>query len=140
MADSLTCKIVTPAKTVFSESASYVALPGEAGGFGVMKGHEPLVSGLGSGVVRITTSAAGKSSEVKFVVSGGYAEIKDDEVIVLADNAQSFDDVDVEAVRAELEGVEAQLSDIADGDAQKEYYLGQKAWLELLIASVTQAQ
>lgn len=140
MADTLTCKIVTPAKTVFSESASYVALPGEAGGFGVMKGHEPLVSGLGSGVVRVTTSANGKSSEAQFVVSGGYAEIKDDEVIVLADNAQSFDDVDVEAVRAELEGIEAHLTGIADGDAQKEYYLGQKAWCELLIASVTSNQ
>ena len=138
MANTLTCKIVTPVKAVFSEEASYVGLPGEIGGFGVMKGHEPLVSSLASGVVRVATSAAGKAGEVRFVVSGGYAEIKDNEVIVLADNAQSLADVDAAAVRAELADVEARLSGIADGDPEKAYYAGQKAWFELLLSAAAE--
>ena len=140
MADTLTCKIVTPTKTVFSEQASYVGLPGEAGGFGVMKGHEPLVSSLGSGVVRVTTAGEGKASEVRFALSGGYAEIKDNEVIVLADNAQSLDDVDVAAVREELAGVEGKIETVKDDDPDKAYYLDQKAWLDLLLVAVTDKQ
>ena len=137
MADTLTCKIVTPVKAVFSEAATYVALPGEIGGFGVMKGHEPLVSSLTSGVVRVTTQAVAKGGETCFVVSGGYAEIKDNEVIVLADNAQSLDDLDVAATRSELADVEAHLAGVADGDPDKAYYEGQKAWFELLISAAT---
>lgn len=137
MADTLMCKIVTPVKAVFSEGASYVGLPGEIGGFGVMRGHEPLVSGLIPGVVRVTTQGGSKEREERFVISGGYAEIKDNEVIVLADNATSLADVDVAAARGELADVEAHLAGVADDDPDKAYYQDQKAWLELLIASAS---
>lgn len=140
MADNLICKIVTPVKAVFSEEATYVGLPGEMGGFGVMKGHEPLVSGLAPGVVRVATPGAGKAGNVSFVVSGGYAEIKDNEVIVLADNAQSLSDVDVAAVRGELAKAEAALSSLAESDPARSYYQDQKDWLDLQLKSVSAAE
>ena len=84
MADNtLTCEIVTPVKTVFASEATYVGLPGEIGSFGVMQRHEPLVSALKAGVVNVT-AADGKH---EFVLSGGYAQVNDNKVIVLANDA-----------------------------------------------------
>ncbi|MBS5451585.1 MAG: ATP synthase F1 subunit epsilon [Coriobacteriia bacterium] len=140
MADTLKCKIVTPVKAVFSEEASYVGLPGELGGFGVMRGHEPFVSSLTAGVVRVTTQAGGRGHETKFVVSGGYTEVKDNEVIVLADNAQALEDLDVTAVRSDLADAEAHLNALGVDSPEYAYYKGQKAWFELLIAAATGEQ
>ncbi len=136
MADMLTCEIVTPVKTVFSSEATYVGLPGEVGSFGVMRRHEPLVSALQSGVVSVTTPGSGRDGKVTFVVSGGYTEINDNKVIVLANDAMPVDEIDVEAVRAELAHVEKLLGELAEGDSTAAYYKSQKAWNELQLKAV----
>lgn len=136
MTDMLTCEIVTPVKVVFSSEATYVGLPGEVGSFGVMRRHEPLVSALQAGVVNVTTPAAGRDGKVAFAVSGGYTEINDNKVIVLANDAIAVDDIDAVAVRTELEKVEKILAELNDGDSTVAYYKGQKAWNELQLKAV----
>lgn len=131
MADTLTCEIVTPVKTVFSSEATYVGLPGEVGSFGVMQRHEPLVSALKPGAVHVTTQGEGKTGKVNFVIAGGYAEINDNKVIVLANDAVAVDEIDVAAVQAELAKVEAELSSLAEGDSSAAYFKSQKVWFEL---------
>lgn len=136
MTDMLTCEIVTPVKTVFSSEATYVGLPGEVGSFGVMRRHEPLVSALQPGVVNVATPASGRDSKVTFVVSGGYTEINDNKVIVLANDAVAVSDIDVDAVRAELDKVEKIIAGLGEGDSTAAYYKGQKAWNELQLKAV----
>ncbi len=132
MTDMLTCEIVTPVKTVYTSEATYVSLPGEMGSFGVMRRHEPLVSALQSGVVNVTTPAsAGREGKVGFVVSGGYTEISDNKVIVLANDAMAVEDIDVESVRTDLARVEKLLGELAEDDSSAAYYKSQKAWNEL---------
>lgn len=140
MAETLSCNIVTPVKTIFTGEATYVGLPGKAGGFGVMKNHEPLVSTLGPGVVSIKDAGTGKSSEVRYLVSGGYAEITDNHVIVLADRAVEAAAIDASNVRAKLESVEAGLAGHAEGDPARAYYAGEKSWLELQLKLVSSAE
>ncbi len=136
MAENLNCTVVTPVQTIFSDEAEYVGLPGEVGGFGVMKGHEPLVSTLGPGVVKITASKSGKDT-TKYVISGGYAEIRDNGVIVLADKAVALADIDLNAVKGELAKAEESLKGLPEGDASRAYYKDQCDWLNLQIASVS---
>lgn len=137
MADMLTCEIVTPVKTVFTSEATYVGLPGEMGSFGVMRRHEPLVSALKSGVVNVATPDAGKDGKVSFVVSGGYAQVNDNKVIVLANDALAVADIDVASVKAELEKVEKVIAGLKDGDSSAAYYKGQKEWNELQLRAVS---
>lgn len=140
MADTLSCTVVTPAQTIYSDEATYVGLPGEVGAFGVMKGHEPLVSTLAAGTVSIKDANAGKEGDVRYVISGGYAEISDNNVIVLADNATAIKDIDVADVRAQLAQVEESLKGIPEGDASRAYYEDQKGWLNLQLSSVNAAE
>ena len=137
MADQLICEVVTPVKTIFSSEATYVRLPGEVGSFGVMQRHEPLVSALQPGVVDVSTLDAGKGGKASFLVSGGYAQVNDNKVIVLANDALAIEDIDVNAVRAELSKVEQALAALKDGDSSAAYYKAQKGWLDLQLQSVS---
>ena len=137
MADTLTCEIVTPVKTVFASEATYVGLPGEVGSFGVMQRHEPLVSALKPGKVHVTTQSEGKTAKVNFVIAGGYAEINDNKVIVLANDAVAVEEIDAAAVKAELEKVEQEIARLAEGDSAAAYFKSQKAWLELQLRAAS---
>ena len=137
MAETFTCDIVTPVSTVFSGEATYVGLPGEVGSFGVMRRHEPLVSALKSGVVSVTTPEAGKDGTIRFVLSGGYAQISDDKVIVLANEAVAINEIDSAKVKADLAKVEGVIAGLKDGDSSAAYYKGQKAWYELQLKAVS---
>ena len=138
MADMLKCEIVTPVQTVFESDATYVALPGEMGGFGVMRRHEPLVSALAPGTVTVTVSGSSKDGgKASFVVSGGYAQISDDKVIVLANDALEVSSIKADDVRAELAKIDQTLAGLKADDPSVAYYKGQKAWFELQLHTVT---
>lgn len=74
-------EITTPEKLVASKQADYAEIPGKDGYIGVLPGHAALLSELGQGELKVTT--AGKIET--FNVSGGYLEIRDNHVRVLAD-------------------------------------------------------
>ena len=138
MADMLKCEIVTPVQTVFESDATYVALPGEMGGFGVMRRHEPLVSALAPGTVTVTVPGSSKDGgKASFVVSGGYTQISDDKVIVLANDALEVSGIKADDVRAELAKIDQILAGLKADDPSVAYYKGQKAWFELQLHTVT---
>lgn len=138
MADMLKCEIVTPVQTVFESDATYVALPGEMGGFGVMRHHEPLVSALAPGTVTVTVPGSSKDGgKASFVVSGGYTQISDDKVIVLANDALEVSGIKADDVRAELAKIDQILAGLKADDPSVAYYKGQKAWFELQLHTVT---
>lgn len=80
---SLQIEVVTPEKLVLDQVAEYAEIPGKDGYLGVLPGHAALLGELGSGVLTITSG--GQTREV--AVSGGYVEIRDNHVRVLADKA-----------------------------------------------------
>ena len=137
MAESLSCEIVTPVKTVFTSEATMVGLPGEAGSFGVMQRHEPLVSALVPGKVSVAVPGEGKGASVTFLVSGGYTQVTGDKVIVLANDAVSIEEINAAAVKEELAKVEKALSGLAEGDSSAAYYKAQKGWFELQLKAVS---
>ncbi|WP_031514167.1 F0F1 ATP synthase subunit epsilon [Desulfofalx alkaliphila] len=91
MAKTQRLDIVTPEKVVFSEEVDYVVAPGSEGELGFLPEHTPLVSALKTGVLRLTQD--GKT--IKVAISGGFVEVKNSRVVVLADTAERADQIDV---------------------------------------------
>ncbi|MFZ2587728.1 MAG: F0F1 ATP synthase subunit epsilon [Alphaproteobacteria bacterium] len=78
--------LLTPARNVAELTATYIRIPGEAGEFGVLPGHMPLVSTLRAGGVVEVTDEAGEKSQFK--VTGGFADVRTDGVTVLAESLE----------------------------------------------------
>lgn len=82
-AETFQIEVVTPEKLVLDQRADYAEIPGKDGYLGVLPGHAALLGELGSGILTITSG--GQTREV--TISGGYVEIRDNHVRVLADKA-----------------------------------------------------
>jgi F-type H+-transporting ATPase subunit epsilon len=84
MAD-LHFELVTPEKLVMSDDVHMVVVPGTEGEFGVMAGHAPYMSTLRDGDLAIYRTAGGQPEKVR--VTGGFAEVSDKGLTVLAESA-----------------------------------------------------
>ncbi len=103
MAETLRLEVVTPVRRVLQARADEVRIPGLLGELGVLPGHTPLLTSLGTGELKWTEGG----SQGRLVVQGGFAEIQPDAVTVLAAVAETADEIDLEAVaRAHAEAVE----------------------------------
>ena len=84
MAD-LHFELVTPEKLVMSEEVHMVVVPGSEGEFGVMAGHAPYMSTLRDGELAIFRTAGSQPERLR--VTGGFAEVSDKGLTVLAESA-----------------------------------------------------
>lgn len=88
---SLQLDIVTPDQLVLSKEVDYVGAPGLEGEFGILPGHIPFISALAIGGLHY--NADGKT---RFVfVSGGFAEVSDNKITILAESAEEAEDIDI---------------------------------------------
>ena len=106
MADRLTLEITTPTRLVVSESVDEVVAPGIEGYFGVLPGHAPFLTTLGVGVV---TYRIGRD-EHRLAVAGGFAEVRNDKVIILADSAERPEEIDRARAERAKERAERRLA------------------------------
>lgn len=105
MADKIQLEVVTPERRVLAESVDMVNVPGLGGELGILPGHTPLISQLQTGV--LTYVQDGKSSQLH--VSGGFVEVRDDHVAVLADVAERPEEIDAARAKQSRERLEKQL-------------------------------
>ncbi|MCD4672249.1 MAG: ATP synthase F1 subunit epsilon [Anaerolineaceae bacterium] len=84
------CEIVTQERIVFQGEADLVTLPGEAGEIGILPHHSPLLTVLKYGIIKVRLAEA----EKVFTVFGGVAEIQPDQITILADAAESLNEID----------------------------------------------
>ena len=99
-------EIVTPERRVLSEAVDMVTVPGLGGELGILPGHTPLISQLQTGVLSYTQGGA--TSQLH--VSGGFVEVSDDKVSVLASVAERPEEIDAARARASREQLEKQLN------------------------------
>jgi F-type H+-transporting ATPase subunit epsilon len=110
------CNIVTQERTVYSGDVDYISLPGTEGVMGVLPNHAPLLTALNFGEVMVRVSG----DEEFFAIGGGFAEIRPDQVIVLADSAEHADEIDTE--RAETARKQAEEAMKAGISSDAEHY------------------
>lgn len=78
----LTLEITSPRSEAVAPDATMVVLPGTAGVMTILPGHTPLLTTLGHGIVM---SENAKKEQSFFAVHGGFAEILEDKILILAD-------------------------------------------------------
>ena len=83
-----------------------VTVPGFGGELGILPGHTPLISQLQTGV--LTYVQDGKNFPLH--VSGGFVEVRDDHVSVLAEVAERPDEIDTARAKLSRERLEKQLN------------------------------
>lgn len=108
MADSKTfsCSVVTPEKIVLECAARFVALPAHDGEIGLLRGRAPLVCKLAIGKLRVETEAG---MEI-FYVDGGFAEMADNELTILTEDARRAEEIDRGEVEELLEKARARAA------------------------------
>jgi F-type H+-transporting ATPase subunit epsilon len=106
MADKIQLEVVTPERRVFAEPVDMVTVPGLGGELGILPGHTPLISQLKTGV--LTYVQDGKSFQLH--VSGGFLEVRDDLVAVLAEVAERPEEIDAARAKLSRDRLEKQLS------------------------------
>lgn len=114
MERTLLCEIVTPERVVYRNEARMVVAPTIDGEIGILPLHAPLVSALKPGEIRVMH---GQDKVEWFAISGGYVQIHEDKVIVLADQAAAASQLDAEHARRALEEARQRLRD-AEGGAE----------------------
>ena len=86
MAD-LHFELVTPERLVRADEVHMVVVPGVEGEFGVMAGHAPFMTTLKDGELKVYKTAGGAPESI--TVSGGFAEVGDKGLTVLAERAEA---------------------------------------------------
>jgi len=109
---AITLDIVTPEKRVLSVACDEVRAPGALGGFGIRLDHEPFMTALDAG--RLTYVEAGR--EHHYAVGGGFLQVADNRVIVLADTAEAAADIDVERAKRAFEDAQDRLFKLTEQD------------------------
>jgi len=102
----LTLEVATPTRLVVAETVDEVVVPGSEGYFGVLPGHAPLLATLGIGELMYRKDTA----QYYLALTGGFAEVRNDKVIVLAENAERPDEIDKERAQRAKERAERLLS------------------------------
>ena len=103
----LSVKVITPTGILLEDTCDAVYSTSEDGMFGVLPDHIPMTITLGVGLTKIV-----KGKEERFLTSlGGIFQVKDNNVIILSDNAEFGEDIDVARANAEKERAEALLAE-----------------------------
>lgn len=112
MARTLLCEIVTPERIVYTNEVEMVIAPTLDGEVGILPLHAPLVTVLRAGELRVRYN---DNKDVEwFAVAGGYLQVHEDKVIVLADAAEHASRIDVERARQAKELAEQRMAQMKE--------------------------
>lgn len=91
----LEVEVVSQVRQLYhTDAADMVIIPGSEGEMGVLPNHTPLLTTLAFGELRIVQG----DDVISFVLYGGVVEVRPDKVTVLADDAESATEIDMEQV------------------------------------------
>lgn len=99
MADTFEFELVSPEKLLVSQPAEMVVVPGAEGDFGVLPRHAPFLSTVRPGIIAIYK---GNAVQERIFVAGGFAEVTETRLTVLAQEAVPLAKLDRAAVEKEI--------------------------------------
>jgi len=102
----LRLEIITPEAKTFSDEVEQVVLPGVEGEFGVLPGHQPLVTQIHPGELDVVQNGR----QLYLAVGEGFVEVQPDRVSVLTDMAVRTDDINEAEAEAARKRAEEALS------------------------------
>ncbi len=111
MANKLNLEVVTPRKLVVSDEVDLCTVPGTEGVFGVMANHAPILSTLNIGQMHFNKDG----ETVKIAISGGFVEVSNNKMTVLAEAAEVSEEIDVERALRAKERAEKRIQEAKAG-------------------------
>lgn len=106
----LKCEVVTPEQVLYSGEVRMVVAPGESGELGILPLHTPLITTLKAGELRLKYSEKGEQDYI--AIDGGFLEVSEDSVIVLADGAEFASKINVEKLKAQKSALEEKVKQL----------------------------
>ena len=97
------CSILTPDRVIYERQIDLAVVQAHDGEMGFMYNHAPLVTELGIGEIRLRNN----DNTEYIVVEGGIAEIRDNKLIVLTENAFKKEDLSIREIEQRLEELKA---------------------------------
>ena len=94
MSGKIDCSILTPEKTIYEDQVDSIVVQAYDGEIGFLHNHAPLISELGVGEIRLRN---GNTTQY-LVVEGGIVEIKNNKLIIIAENAILKENLDKDAI------------------------------------------
>lgn len=100
-------EIITPEKVAYKAEVVGITLPGTNGEFQVLFNHAPLVSTFEVGIIKILVD---ENKGIAFATSGGTVDIKDNNVLVLANTLERPDQIDIDRAKESAERARKRLA------------------------------
>jgi len=113
--DTFHCSVITPERAVLEADATFVAFPAHDGEVGILRNHAPLLYKLGVGLLRVETPEGNHA----FFVDGGFAQMVENRLTLLTEQARPAAEVDRAAAEKAREEVRAAESSDARHRAQQ---------------------
>ena len=100
-------EIVTPKESLLTKEVEYISIPSKMGEIGILPGHISLISELTSGVLQYRSSG----KENKIAIHYGFVEVQNDQITIVADEAETADQIDVKKTKENLKIVESNIQE-----------------------------
>ncbi len=104
---NLRIEIVTAESVVYEDDVEIVVIPGVEGQLGILPHHAPLLTALQPGELVVRK----EGEETAIAVSGGFVQVSDDKVIVLADSAERAEEINEERAQEAMRRAQERLQD-----------------------------
>ncbi len=126
------CAVLTPTRELFADDVYYADVPGYAGHYGVIKGHESLVATNHQGG-KLTLWLDPEGNEKKtFLIHRGCSQMLHDHLAILARFGCAVDEIDVDVVREKAEKLSAEIEEYKqtlDSIDDEDKLAAAKAWI-----------
>jgi F-type H+-transporting ATPase subunit epsilon len=116
MPNNLYVEIVAPDKRVFHGEVQRVRAPGVEGSFSVLRDHAPMIAAIEIGPIILTTP---DGDTITMATSGGFVEVLNNVVTVLAETVEPASEIDVDRARAAEERARKRLAESTGADRER---------------------
>jgi F-type H+-transporting ATPase subunit epsilon len=132
MARTLLAEIVTPETILYTNEVQMVVASTPAGEVGILPLHAPIVTTLAPVEVRLRFGDNATDWEY-FSISGGYLQVHEDKVIILADNAVSVSQIDSKRATESVELIKSRLAELPPGADERDEMVRDLEWTQTQI-------
>jgi F-type H+-transporting ATPase subunit epsilon len=109
---SFNLEVVTPERIVLSQDVTSVVAPGSEGYLGILADHAPLMAELRVGEIRSTDP---DGNETHLATSGGFMQVAENTVRILADTAERQEEIDIARAEEAVKRAESLIRERAEG-------------------------
>ena len=128
--DTFQCSVITPERAVLETQATFVAFPAHDGEVGILPNRAPLLYKLGIGELRVESPEGNH----RLFVDGGFAQMVENRLTILTEQAKRIDEIDRAAAQRALEEART-LPTVSDADFAARQRAVRRAEVQIRLAS-----